>query len=59
VRSVGEKDSAAGVKEVAGVIASHDDHDGSAQGVDGLDTLAWSDDDGHWGDPLCVKTRSK
>jgi hypothetical protein len=34
------------------VIESHDDHDGSAQGIDGLDTRAWSDDDGHWGDPL-------
>jgi hypothetical protein len=48
----GRKGVSRGVKKVAGVIESHDDHDGSAQSVDGLDTRAGSGDRGHLGDSL-------
>jgi hypothetical protein len=43
------------VKEVAGVVESHDDHDGSAQSVDGLNTRAGSDDGGHLSDHYGLK----
>ena len=43
------------VKEVAGVIERHDDHDGAAQGVDGLEARTGFDGCGHFGGPLSLR----
>ena len=43
------------VKEVTGVIERHDDHDGAAQGVDGLETRTGFDGCGHFCGPLSLR----
>ena len=55
----GRKGVSCGVKKVTGVVESHDDHDGSAQSVDGLDTRAGAGDRGHLGDSLLREEGSK
>jgi hypothetical protein len=48
----GRKGVSCGVKKVTSVVESHDDHDGSAQSIDGLHAHDGSGDRGHLGDPL-------
>jgi hypothetical protein len=57
VAEVGGRKRAGGcVKKVTGVIERHDDHDCTAQRVDGLDTRAGSGGCGHLSAPLSRET---